>query len=50
MKATPPNRTDRTSYADAFAVAAAVQKKALLVTSDPEYKKVEKLIKILWLK
>ena len=38
------------SYADAFAVAAAVQKKAVLVTSDPEYKKVEKLIKILWLK
>jgi uncharacterized protein len=38
------------SYADAFAVAAAVQKKAVLVTSDPEYKKEEKLIKILWLK
>lgn len=38
------------SYADAFAVAAAIQKKALVVTSDPEYKKVEKLIKILWLK
>ena len=38
------------SYADAFAVAAAVQKKAVVVTSDPEYKKVEKLIKILWLK
>jgi predicted nucleic acid-binding protein len=38
------------SYADAFAVAAAVQKKAVVVTSDPEYKKVENLIKILWLK
>jgi len=37
------------SYADAFAVAAAIQKKAIIVTSDPEYKKVEKLIKILWL-
>ena len=38
------------SYADAFAVAAAIQKKAVVVTSDPEYKKVENLIKILWLK
>ena len=38
------------SYTDAFAVAAAIQKKAVVVTSDPEYKKVAKLVKILWLK
>jgi ribonuclease VapC len=38
------------SYADAFTVATAIQKKAVVVTSDPEYNKVDKLIKILWLK
>ena len=38
------------SLADAFAVALAKQKKAELVTGDPEFKSVEGEIKILWLK
>ncbi|MEW6187026.1 MAG: type II toxin-antitoxin system VapC family toxin [Thermodesulfobacteriota bacterium] len=38
------------SYADAFAVATALQKKAVVVTRDPEYQSVSNLIKILWLK
>ena len=38
------------SYADAFAVAKALQSGATVVTGDPEYKKVSKIIKILWVK
>jgi uncharacterized protein len=38
------------SYADAFAVAKALQTGATLVTGDPEYKKVLKIIEILWVK
>jgi predicted nucleic acid-binding protein len=38
------------SYADAFAIATAIQNKATVVTADPEYKVVAKLVKILWLK
>ena len=38
------------SLADAFAVALAKQKKAELVTGDPEFKSVEREIKIVWLK
>ncbi len=38
------------SYADAFAVAKAVQSRATVVTGDPEYKKVSKVIEILWVK
>jgi ribonuclease VapC len=38
------------SLADAFAVALAKQKKAELVTGDPEFKSVEGEIKITWLK
>jgi len=38
------------SYADAFAVATALQTGATLVTGDPEYKVVSKMIKILWVK
>jgi ribonuclease VapC len=37
------------SYADAFAAAAAVREKAVVVTGDPEFKSVEELIKIEWL-
>ena len=37
------------SLADAFAVAMAKQKKAELVTGDPEFKSVEDEIKITWL-
>ena len=38
------------SLADAFAAALAKEKKAELVTGDPEFKTLEKEIKILWLK
>ena len=38
------------SLADAFAAALAKEKKAELVTGDPEFKEVEKEIKINWLK
>ena len=38
------------SLADAFAAALAKEKKAELVTGDPEFKAVEKEIKVVWLK
>ena len=38
------------SLADAFAAALAKEKKAELITSDPEFKALEKEIKIVWLK
>ena len=37
------------SYADCFALASAVEHKATLVTSDPEFKKVEHLVDIVWI-
>ncbi len=37
------------SYADAFAVALAQELKATVVTGDPEFHTVEKLINVLWL-
>jgi ribonuclease VapC len=42
--------TKKMSYADAFAAALARIKNAELVTGDPEFKQVEKEIKIGWLK
>lgn len=36
------------SYADCFALASAVEHKAALVTGDPEFKKVEHLVEIVW--
>ena len=42
--------TNRFSLADAFAAALAKEKKAELVTGDPEFKALEKEIKIHWLK
>jgi ribonuclease VapC len=38
------------SYADAFAIVTAIQNKTIIVTADPEYKAVAKLVKIYWLK
>jgi len=38
------------SLADAFAAALAKERKAELVTGDPEFKAVEKEIKVAWLK
>lgn len=37
------------SYADCFAVATAIKENAPIVTGDPEFKKVQKLVKIEWL-
>lgn len=36
------------SYADTFALAAAIESKARLVTGDPEFKQAEHLVKIEW--
>jgi ribonuclease VapC len=37
------------SYADCFALASAVEHKAIFVTGDPEFKKVEHLVDIVWI-
>lgn len=36
------------SYADCFILASAIEYKAAIVTGDPEFEKVEHLIKIIW--
>lgn len=36
------------SYADCFVLASAIEHKALIVTGDPEFKKVEHLAEIFW--
>ncbi|MDA2928178.1 PIN domain-containing protein, partial [Acidobacteria bacterium AH-259-G07] len=38
------------SFADAFAVAAALEHKAIVVTGDPEYQAVSSLVKVLWVR
>jgi predicted nucleic acid-binding protein len=42
--------TNKLSYADAFAAALAKIKNAELITGDPEFKELEKEIKVTWLK
>ena len=37
------------SFADGFALASAIEYKAILVTGAPEFKKVEHLVEIVWL-
>jgi uncharacterized protein len=37
------------SFADCFAVATAVREKAVIVTGDPEFKHVQKLVELEWL-
>ena len=37
------------SYADCFALAAALDQKASIVTGDPEFKKVEHLVNVVWI-
>ena len=37
------------SYADCFVLASAIEYKAVVVTGDPEFKKVEHLLKIFWI-
>lgn len=36
------------SYADCFVLASALEHKAIIVTGDPEFKKVEHLVEIIW--
>ncbi len=36
------------SYADCFAAATAIQAKAAIITGDPEFRKVEEIVKIHW--
>jgi predicted nucleic acid-binding protein len=36
-------------YADAFAVATAIKEKAAIITGDPDFKKVKKIVEIQWL-
>jgi len=36
------------SYADCFTLASAIEHKATIVTGDPEFKKVEHLVSIIW--
>jgi ribonuclease VapC len=50
MEAAKIKATYPISYADAFAVAKATQNRTTVVTGDPEYKAVSKVIKILWVK
>ena len=50
MRAAKIKATYPISYADAFAAAKAEQSGAIVVTGDPEYKAVSKIIKILWVK
>ena len=38
------------SYADAFAIALAQELNAAIVTGDPEFQAVEKIVRILWLR
>ena len=42
--------THKMAYADCFAAALAKIKNAELLTGDPEFKEVEKEIKVVWLK
>ncbi len=37
------------SYADCFVLASAIEHKATIVTGDPEFKKVEQLVDIMWI-
>ena len=39
----------KVSLADAFCVATAIEKNATIITGDPEFKEVEKEVKIIWL-
>ena len=41
--------THRLSYADAFAVAAALEHRAIVLTGDPEFESVQEIVQIEWL-
>ncbi len=50
LQAAQLKANNRMSYADCFAAALAMKKKSELVTGDKEFKQVEKVIKIKWIK
>jgi len=37
------------SYADCFAVATAIKEKATIITGDPDFKQIEKIVSVEWL-
>ena len=37
------------SFADCFVIATAIKEKATIITGDPDFKRIEKLVKIDWL-
>ncbi len=37
------------SYADCFIIASAIERRAIIVTGDTEFKKVEQLVNIMWI-
>jgi ribonuclease VapC len=49
MDAAHIKATHRLAYADAFAVVAAQQLKAVMLTGDPEFESVEQLVRVEWL-
>lgn len=49
LKAAKIKATKPISFADAFVAAIAKERKAIMITSDPEFKVLEKEIEILWL-
>jgi predicted nucleic acid-binding protein len=50
MRAAELKAKYRCAYADAFAAGLAISKKAILVTSDPDFKRFADKIKVLWLR
>jgi len=46
----PINANHALSYADAFAVAAAMREQAVMLTGDPEFESAEDLVEVEWLK
>ena len=48
MKASEIKAQYAISYADCFAVATAIQFSAAIITGDPEFKKIDDLVKINW--
>ncbi len=49
ISASKINARNALSFADCFAVATAQRENAVILTGDPEFKNVEKLVKIDWL-
>ncbi|HAW50115.1 TPA: hypothetical protein DCX16_04110 [bacterium] len=37
-------------YCDCFAIATSIKKNGIIITGDPDFKKVEKVVKVEWIK